>query len=161
MRIAKNTVVSLNYELFDNEGKLVEKTGKEPFIYLHGGYNGIFPLVEETLQDKEAGENCRIKMEPDDAFGEYDKELVRVEKLYLFPQNVAVGMQFEGATEQNPNDHRLFRVIQVGADKVVVDGNHPLAGKTLEFVCTIVEVRAATEEEISHGHVHDGHHHHH
>lgn len=161
MRITKDTVVSLSYELFDSEGNILEQTGKEPFIYLHGGYNGIFPLVEESLQDKEAGQNCRIKLEPDDAFGEYDKELVRVEPRYLFPQNVAVGMQFEGATEQNPDDHRIFRVTQIVNDKIIVDGNHPLAGKTLDFVCTIKEVRVATQEEISHGHVHDGHGHHH
>jgi FKBP-type peptidyl-prolyl cis-trans isomerase SlyD len=160
MQIKKNTVVSINYELFDSEGNLVEKTNKEPFIYLHGGYNGIFPLVEETLENKEAGEVCRIKLEPNEAFGPYDKELVRVEPRYLFPQNVAVGMQFEGATEDG-KDHRVFRVTQVIDDKIVVDGNHPLAGKTLDFSCTIKEVRAATDEEISHGHVHHGRGHHH
>lgn len=160
MKVAKNTVVSLRYELFDAEGKLLE-TIEEPVSYLHGGYDGIFPLVEEALHGKGVGDTCSVVMQPDDAFGEYDHELVQVEPRSAFPQEIEVGMQFEGGPEDaDDDDYMLYTVIEVTDDEVTVDGNHPLAGKTLRFDCAITGVRAATEEEIEHGHVHgedDGH----
>ena len=155
MRIAKDTVVSLRYELFDSEGELLEKVD-EPVSYLHGGYDGIFPLVEESLHGKSAGEQCSITMQPDDAFGEYDHELVEVEARSAFPKEVAVGMQFEGGPENaDDDDYQLFTVVEVTDDEVTVDGNHPLAGKTLVFNCTVTGVRAATAVELEHGHVHE------
>jgi FKBP-type peptidyl-prolyl cis-trans isomerase SlyD len=158
--IAKNTVVSLQYELLDADGKLIERTDA-PITYLHGGYDGIFPLVEEALHGKAVGDTLSVRMEPDDAFGEYDAELIRIEPRNLFPDDVKVGMQFEGAP-QGSEHAMLYTVTDVTADKVVVDANHPLAGKTVEFKCTITEVRGATSEEVRHGHAHGpgGHHHH-
>ncbi len=161
MKVAKDTVVSLQYELTDADGELLEKTS-EPISYLHGGYDGIFPLVEEALQGKDVGERCKITMQPDDAFGEYDHDLVRVEPRSLFPDNVAVGMQFEGGAEgSDDEEYMLYTVVEVSDKEVTVDGNHPLAGKVLTFDCTVAGVRAATGEEIAHGHVHGagGHHH--
>jgi FKBP-type peptidyl-prolyl cis-trans isomerase SlyD len=159
MKIARDTVVSINYELSDANGKLLEKTSK-PISYLHGGYHGMFPMVEEALQGKSAGDSCKLTMDPQDAFGEYDSELVCTEPRHLFPENVAVGMQFEGGAEGS-DDVMIYTVTEVAQDKVVVDGNHPLAGQTLNFSCTVTEVRAATPEEITHGHVHrEGEHHH-
>jgi FKBP-type peptidyl-prolyl cis-trans isomerase SlyD len=157
--IAKNSVVSLNYELFDADGALIERTD-EPITYLHGGYDGIFPLVEEALHGKLVGDTLSVRMAPDDAFGEYDAELIRVEPRDLFPGNVKVGMQFEGSP-QGSNHPTLYTVTDVTDDRVVVDANHPLAGKTLEFKCTVTAVRGATAEEVRHGHVHGpgGHHH--
>lgn len=157
--VAKNTVVSLDYELLDTDGKLIEKTDR-PISYLHGGYDGIFPLVEEKLQGRKAGESCSVKLEPDDAFGEYDKELIRTEPRNLFPKNVQVGMQFEGAAEGS-KQAMIYTVTSIADDKIVVDANHPLAGKTVQFNCTITDVRPATQEELHHGHVHGpgGHHH--
>lgn len=163
MRIAKDTVVSLQYVLTDATGALLEKT-EQPVTYLHGGYDGIFPLVEERLQGKDVGERCVVDMEPDDAFGEYDHDLVRVEPRSLFPQNVKVGMQFEGGAEgADDEDYMLYTVVEVNDNEVTVDGNHPLAGRALKFDCTVTDVRKATSEEIAHGHVHGegGHHHHH
>ncbi len=159
MQIAKDTVVSLEYELFDAAGTLIEKT-QSPIIYLHGGYDGIFPMVESALQGKEAGETCQVRLEPDDAFGDYQADRVRIEPRKQFPEDVKVGMQFEGASEGS-DKYQLYTVTEIADDKVVVDGNHPLAGQTLVFSCTVVEVRAATEEELHHGHVHGagGHHH--
>ena len=155
MRIAKDTVVSLHYELFDSEGELLEKVDA-PVSYLHGGYDGIFPLVEEALHGKSVGEQCRVTMQPDDAFGEYDHELVQVEARSAFPAEVAIGMQFEGAPENSDEeDFLLYTVVDVTDDEVTVDGNHPLAGKTLSFNCTVTGVRPATSEELMHGHVHD------
>jgi FKBP-type peptidyl-prolyl cis-trans isomerase SlyD len=158
MKIAKDTVVSLRYELFDAEGELLEKT-EEPVSYLHGGYDGIFPTVEEALHGKNVGDKCNVTMQPDDAFGEYDHQLVEVEPRSSFPKEVAVGMQFEGAPESaDEEDFLLFTVVDVTDDEVTVDGNHPLAGKTLTFNCTVTGVRPATAEELEHGHVHDGEH---
>ncbi|MDO8465256.1 MAG: peptidylprolyl isomerase [Gallionella sp.] len=154
MRIAKDTVVSLSYELFDSEGELLEKVDV-PVSYLHGGYDGIFPLVEEALHDKDVGAQCRITLQPDDAFGEYDHELVQVEARGAFPEEIAIGMQFEGGPEgTDDEDFSLYTVVEVSDDEVTVDGNHPLAGKTLSFSCTVTGVRMATAEELMHGHVH-------
>ena len=160
MQIAKDTVVTLNYRVTDSDGNLVDE-GHEPIVYLHGGYGGIFGKIEETLQDKEAGAAFDISLEPVDAFGEYDAELVMIESRSLFPDNIEVGMQFERATEEGDDDE-LFTITDIADDKVVVDGNHPLAGMTLKFSCTVAEVRTASAEEIAHGHVHapGGHHHH-
>jgi len=155
MKVAKDTVVSLNYELFDSSGALLERID-EQISYLHGGYDGIFPLVEGALHGKQAGDKCSITMQPDDAFGEYDHALVEVEARSSFPKEVEVGMQFEGAPEDSEDeDFILFTVIEVTDKEVTVDGNHPLAGKTLTFNCTITGVRKASKDELEHGHVHE------
>jgi len=155
MKIAKDMVVSLNYELFDSTGELLERV-EEQISYLHGGYDGIFPLVEEALHGKKIGDKISVTMPPDDAFGEYDHSMVAVESRNSFPKDVAVGMQFEGAPEASDDeDFILFTVLEVTDDEVTVDGNHPLAGKTLTFNCTVTNVRKATEEELAHGHVHE------
>jgi FKBP-type peptidyl-prolyl cis-trans isomerase SlyD len=157
--IIKNTVVSLNYEMLDTEGTLIEKT-EHPITYLHGGYDGIFPRVEEALHGRKTGDSFSVTLEPDDAFGEYDAELIRTEPRNLFPKNIKVGMQFEGAAEGS-NHAMIYTVTDIADDKVVVDANHPLAGKTVQFSCTVTDVRPATQEELHHGHVHGegGHHH--
>lgn len=155
MKIAKDSVVSLRYELFDSTGELLEKVDDQ-ISYLHGGYDGIFPLVEEALHGKSIGDQCSVTLQPDDAFGEYDHNLVEVEARSSFPKEVAVGMQFEGGPEgAEDDDYMLFTVVDVTDDEVTVDGNHPLAGKTLTFNCTVTGVRPATAEELEHGHVHD------
>lgn len=155
MKIAKDTVVSLRYELFDAEGESLEQVA-EPISYLHGGYDGIFPLVEEALHGKDVGDTCSVTLTPEDAFGEYEHELVEVEARSAFPKDLAVGMQFEGAPEESDDeDFILYTVVSIDDDEVTVDGNHPLAGKTLTFNCTVTGVRAATAEELAHGHIHD------
>lgn len=162
MKIAKDTVVSLSYELIDSNGGTVLEKSSEPISYVHGGYDGIFPTVEEALQGKNIGDNVSVKMEPDDAFGEYDHDLVRVESRDLFPKDIEVGMQLEGGAEEDDDeDYMLYTVVEITDKEVTVDGNHPLAGKTLNFTATVTGVRAATKEELDHGHVHGagGHHH--
>lgn len=159
MQIAKNSVVSITYTFSDSSGKILEQSA-QPLSYLHGGYDGIFPLVEEALHGKSAGDTLAITMEPDDAFGEYDASLVRVESRDLFPaDSIAVGMQFEGGVDDS-DEVVIFTVTDVAEDKVVVDGNHPLAGQRLNFECTVTGVRPAIAEEITHGHVHGEHGHH-
>lgn len=159
MNVAHNTVVSLSYELYDADGKLIEKA-QDPLVYLHGGYSGIFPLVEKALEGKAVGETCQVRLTPADAFGEYDAELVRVEARDQFPAEVDVGMQFQGQSGKE-GEVIVYTVTDIAEGKVVVDGNHPLAGQTLNFECTIADVRVATQEELTHGHVHGAHGHHH
>ena len=159
MKIEKNTVVSLEFELSEPDGSVLEQSG-EPIGYLHGGYSGMFAPVEEKLEGLEAGSEVTVRLEPDDAFGEYDENLKRSEPRSAFPENVTVGMRFEGTGEES-GESRVYTVTAVGEDRVEVDGNHPYAGKQLDFHCTVKSVRRATREEITHGHEHGpgGHHH--
>src|SRR6266550_4733236 len=135
MNVFANTVVTITFKLFDAGNHLIEEAG-EPIAYLHGGHSGIFPKIEEALGQKKVGESISVTLEPPDAFGEYDSEMVRVEPLANLPSDVTVG-------------------------KAVLDGNHELAGQRLRFDCTVLDIRPATKEEITHGHVHGagGHHH--
>jgi FKBP-type peptidyl-prolyl cis-trans isomerase SlyD len=150
--ITKNAVVTLTYRVTDSDGNVVDK-GSSPMVYLHGGYDGIFPRIEESLHGKAVGDKLEVKLQPNDAFGEYDAELVKIEERSLFPENIEVGMQFERASEDGEDDE-LYTITDITDDKIVVDGNHPLAGVALVFSCEVNEVRVASAEEISHGHIH-------
>ncbi len=172
MLIDRGKVVTLSYELKDCDGRELDEPGAQ-MAYLHG-YGGIFPKVEEALQGKGVGEEVSITLDPDDAFGDYDAELLRVEGRERFPETLEIGMHFEGIPGdrergqppqgqdsrgqpprgQDSNDARIYTVTDLTPEKVVVDGNHPLAGERLWFTCTVKNVRAATEDEIAHGHVH-------
>lgn len=159
MQVAMNTVVSMTYQLFNANGDVLEES-KEPVAYLHGGYDNIFPKVEEAMHGKNVGDSVEVSLDPDDAFGEYDENLVQIEPASAFPtKDLKVGMQFEG--EDETGDVILYTVTEIADDKVVVDGNHPWAGERLLFKATITAVRSAQQEEISHQHVHGagGHHH--
>jgi FKBP-type peptidyl-prolyl cis-trans isomerase SlyD len=112
--------------------------------YLHGGYGELFASLERALEGKAPGESLRIQLEPEDAFGEYDADLLRVEPAERYGQGLAVGMEVE-------EDSRFYTVTDVAAGKAVLDGNHPLAGMALRFSIEIVAVRSAKAEEISRG----------
>ena len=155
MQVVKNSVVTLDYSVTDPDGTLVD-AGHEPLVYLHGGYDDIFPMIEEAVQEKKVGESVIVKMQPDDAFGEYDAELIQIEPRKDFPKELQVGMQFEGVPNGDDEDDILiYRVTEIADDKVVLDGNHPLAGMALVFTCTVTAVRPASADEIEHGHIHD------
>ena len=155
-QVVRNTVVTLDYSVTDPDGELVD-AGHEPLVYLHGGYDDIFPLIEEAVQEKRIGESVVVKMQPDDAFGEYDAELVQIEPRTGFPEELQVGMQFEGVPDSGDEDDvMIYRVTEIADDKVVLDGNHPLAGMALVFTCTVTDVRPASAQEIEHGHIHEG-----
>ncbi len=156
MLIARNSVVTLSYNVKDTDGNVID-SGGAPLVYLHGGYGGIFDRIEEAIQGKTTGDSLEIKLQPEDAFGEYDAERIIIEPRNLFPEDIEVGTQFERGDE----DERLYTITDITEDKVVVDGNHPLAGMALIFSCTVTDVREGTAEEISHGHVHGAHGHHH
>jgi FKBP-type peptidyl-prolyl cis-trans isomerase SlyD len=155
MKIAKNTVVSVAYKLSDAQGNLIEESD-EPMVYLHGGYDGTFPKIEEELDGREPGFSTQVQLEPQDAFGEYDPDLVKIEPRDRFPEPLEIGMQFEGTPEEGDEelDSLIYTVTDVAEDKVVLDGNHPLAGMALRFALTVKEVREATEDEIEHEHAH-------
>ena len=156
MKIAKNTVVTVHYKLSDAQNNLLED-GQEPIVYLHGGYDDTLPALEKALDGKEVGYKTMIQVEPEEAFGEYDPLLVRVEDRELFPTPLEVGMQFEGIPENaDPTENApIYVVTDIAVGMVILDGNHPLAGIALRFELTVTDVRAATDKEIERGYVND------
>lgn len=158
MKITKDTVVSLQYRVSDDKGQLIEAP-KEAMAYLHGGYDNTLPKIEAALDGQEVGYQVTLRLEPADAFGERDESLVRTIPKSQFPPGVKVGGQLEGRTDAG--DPHVFHVTKIKGDQVLLDGNHPMAGKTLRFALKVVGVRAASAEELAHGHVHGegGHHH--
>ena len=142
MRVARDTVVTLRSELHDAQGERL--SGPSEMTYLHGGYGGLLAALEGALEGKGAGEAVRLQLEPEEAFGDYDAGLVRVEPAERYGEGIAAGMEVE-------EDGRLYTVTDVAAGKVVLDGNHPLAGMALRFSMEILSVRAATSAEIAQG----------
>lgn len=158
MKVQKNTIVSLKYRLTDAQGNLIEESAG-PMVYLHGGYDGTFPKIEEAVDGHDIGYETTIQLEPADAFGDYDPELLKIEARTRFPEPLEVGMQFEGLLEDaeadsdvDEDDALIYTVTDLAEDKVVLDGNHPLAGLALKFWLQISDVREATEEEVEEGH---------
>jgi FKBP-type peptidyl-prolyl cis-trans isomerase SlyD len=158
MKITKDSAVTLNYKVANTQGKVLEES-KEPMAYLHGGYGNLFPKVEEALEGQEAGFKGLIELSADDAFGPRDEALLQSIPKSQFPPGVKVGGQIEGQDAQGQT--RPFTVLKIKGDQVMLDGNHPLAGQALRFNVQVLEVRAASEEEVAHGHVHGAHGHHH
>lgn len=168
MKIEKNTVVSLIYRLSDAQGNLIEESA-DPMIYLHGGYAGTFPKIEELLEDQEVGFETNIQLEPHDAFGDYDAELLRIEQRNRFPEPLEIGMQFEGvpslddeedgaefiAADDEDEQTLIYTVTDLAEDRVILDANHPLAGMALRFWIQVTEVRLATSEEVENGRAQD------
>jgi FKBP-type peptidyl-prolyl cis-trans isomerase SlyD len=158
MKIEKDTVVSVRYKVAEANGKLIEDS-REPMVYLHGGYENTLPKIEGALDGKEAGAEVSLLLQPEDAFGVRDETLKRTISRAEFPPGVKVGGQLEGVTDDG-RPH-VFHVMKIKGDQVLLDGNHPLAGKALRFQLKVTGVRRATDEEITHRHVHGagGHHH--
>jgi FKBP-type peptidyl-prolyl cis-trans isomerase SlyD len=162
MQIAQDKVVLIHYTLTNDKGEVLDSSsGGEPLAYLHGQGN-IIPGLEKALEGKQAGDKLDVKVAPADGYGERDDKLVQQvpRRAFSGAQNVQPGMQFHAQTSQGHT--RVVTVTGVVGDMVMVDGNHPLAGEHLNFAVEITEVREASEEELSHGHVHGpgGHHHH-
>lgn len=160
MKIEKNKVVTLEFEMYNGEGQLLDSSADGPIEYLHGGYDNILPKVEKALEGKNIGEEVDVLMEPSEAFGEYDEELIEQEEITSFPENLEIGMFFE-AENQETGHIELFRVTGIVDNLVTCDYNHEFAGNTFRFKAKVLEVREAQKVEIEHGHVHShGHHHH-
>jgi len=160
MQIEKNCVVQFHYSMWEGKGEILETSrNAEPVTYLHG-HGGIFEGVEESLQGKQKGDRVEVVLPPEQTFGipRLDAQQ-RVSKKYLkqagkYKVGDAVPLQTE-------NGVKLVTVVKVGHSTVDIDTNHPFAGKVLHFDIEVIEIREATAEEISHGHVHGpgGHHH--
>jgi FKBP-type peptidyl-prolyl cis-trans isomerase SlyD len=165
MKIEKNTIVSLRYKLTDAQNNVIEEPDS-PMVYLHGGYEGTFPKIETLLDGQDIGYEATIQLEPNEAFGEYDPELLKIEPRTRFPEPLEVGMQFEGipdteegasAEDADTDDEPLiYTVTDVADNQVVLDGNHPLAGMALRFWVQVEDVRVATDDEIENRHPEGG-----
>jgi len=169
MKIEKNTIVSLRYKLTDAQNNVIEEPDA-PMVYLHGGYEGTFPKIESMLDGQDIGYEATIQLEPNEAFGEYDPELLKIEPRTRFPEPLEVGMQFEGVPDSDSNEESedisasaddadetddeplIYTVTDVADNQVVLDGNHPLAGMALRFWVQVEDVRAATDDEIQNRH---------
>jgi FKBP-type peptidyl-prolyl cis-trans isomerase SlyD len=156
MPIDRGTVVKLDYELKNGDGEPLEDEGAQ-IEYLHGGFGGIFPKVEEKLEGKDVGDEMVITLEPVDAFGEYDAELLRAEPRDRFPTVIEVGMRFEWVPGDRDDEALIYTITDITPETVVVDGNHPLAGERLWFKAKVSALRKATQDELTHGHVHGDH----
>ena len=168
MKITKNTIVSLRYKLTDAQNNVIEEPDA-PMVYLHGGYDGTFPKIENLLDGQDIGYETTIQLEPNEAFGDYDPELLKIEPRVRFPEPLEVGMQFEGVPElesqegadevslaadadDGDEDTLIYTVTDVADNQVVLDGNHPLAGMALRFWVQVEDIREATSDEIENGH---------
>ena len=153
MSIGKDKIVSIDYTLTGDTGQVIDSSqGKPPLAYLHGAGN-IIPGLEDALEGKSEGDNVKVTIQPDQAYGPKDQRLIQQVPKAAFQgvQEIQAGMQFQANTQQGP---RIITVIDVQGDQVTIDANHPLAGQTLNFDVNVVGVREATQEELTHGHAH-------
>jgi FKBP-type peptidyl-prolyl cis-trans isomerase SlyD len=160
VQIARNKVVSIYYTLRDEHGNVLDSSqGRAPLTYLHGKGN-IIPGLEQALSGKATGDKLEVTVAPEQGYGPRDERLVQIVARAKFGEvaGLAPGMQVRA---NGPKGPRIVTVVSVDRDFVTVDGNHPLAGRTLHFSLEVAEIRKATHEEITHGHVHGpgGHHH--
>ena len=147
--IARNRVVTLDIELHDAQNTLLRRD--EAVSYLHGSANGLFEALEAALQGKRAGDTVQVQLEPEQAFGDYDARLLRVESRERYGDGLEVGMEIEDGFDGD--EARRYTVTDLAAGKVVLDGNHPLAGMALRFTCRVLAVRPGTERELAIGDV--------
>jgi len=145
-QIAENKVVSIDYKLQDDEGRVLDSSeGREPLQYLHGKGN-IIPGLEQALTGREVGEEVKVDVPPEEAYGQRDPQLVQSVSKSLFQgvEKIQPGMQFQA---QTPEGNRVVTVVDVAEEEVKIDANHPLAGQTLHFDVAVRDVREATPEE--------------
>ena len=153
--IAKHSVVSIHYTLTDHaDGQVLDSSeGNEAMVYLHGE-NNLIPGLEAELTGKTVSDKLDVSIAPADAYGEYEASLLHDVPRSNFDSapNLDIGMQFQAPNDQGST--QVFTIVSLSDDVVGIDGNHPLAGKTLDFKVEITAIREASEEEIAHGHVH-------
>lgn len=161
MQIAANTVVTIDYTLTNDNGDILDRSQDGQFCYLHGASN-IIPGLEKALDGKTANDEVSVTVPPTEGYGERDDAMLQTISRNMFgsDQTIETGMQFHAQSPQG--DTMVITVTDIDGDDITVDGNHPLAGVNLNFDVKIVDIRAASEEEIEHGHAHgagDDHHH--
>lgn len=159
MQIANNHVVTFHYTLKNDKGELIESSvGREPLDYLHGHRN-IIPGLESELTGRSVGDEFAATIEPANAYGEYDESMVQTLSRGDFEgvDEFQLGMRFE---VEDSDGVGLVTVTKINGDEITIDGNHPLAGQRLVFDIVVVDIRDASDEELTHGHAHhpDGHH---
>ncbi len=162
MQISKNKVVTIDYTLKDDSGKIIDTSkgeGREALVYLHGASN-LIPGLENALEGKGAGDELSVTIAPEDAYGARDQsKIFDIPKARFGDQEIQVGARYNASGPEG--DTVVLSVVEVKEDSVMVDANHPLAGMQLSFDVKVMDIRDATEEEISHGHAHgpgDQHH---
>lgn len=154
MLIADQHVVAIDYTLTNDAGEVIDSSaGSEPLVYLHGAGN-IVPGLENALTGKVANDELDVSIEPEDAYGEYSAELITTIGREMFEgvDELQVGMQFHASAPDG--GMQIVTIRDIDGEDVTIDGNHPLAGQQLNFKVKVVSVRAASEEEVAHGHVH-------
>ncbi|WP_423822988.1 peptidylprolyl isomerase [Salinisphaera sp. SPP-AMP-43] len=154
MQAQRDNVVSIHYVLRDTEGEVIDQSAEgQPLSYLHG-HDNIVPGLEKALEGHAEGEEVQTTIEPDEGYGPYRDELVQKVNREAFQgvDELAPGMSFRAESDAGP---MIVTIKEVDGEEVTVDGNHVLAGQTLDFTVNIADVRQATETEIEHGHVHD------
>jgi len=152
MQIADKTAVSIHYTLTNNQGEQLDSSrGEEPLTYLHGAGN-IIAGLEAALAGKSPGDTFNVSIPPAEAYGEIVPDMKQVISKSMFEgMDVAVGMQFHADVNYGSG---VITVTEINGDDVTIDGNHPLAGETLNFDVEVLDVRPATEDEMAHGHIH-------
>jgi len=153
VKITKNAVATLEYTLTDDAGELIDTSeGDTPLIYIHGT-DSLIPRLETELDGKAVGDELKVHLKPEDAYGERDDEMLQTMPRTDLPEDVEleVGMQFQAESDDGIH---IVSVAAIVGDDVVIDANHPLAGVALNFDVKVIEVREATSEELEHGHVH-------
>lgn len=152
MQITDNTAVSIHYTLTNNGGEQLDTSiGDEPLVYLHGAGN-IIPGLEAALAGKNVGDKLNVTIAPEEAYGAIDENMVQVVSRKMFEgMDIEVGMQFHADVSYGAG---IITITEIDGDDVTIDGNHPLAGESLTFDVEVIDVRPATEDELSHGHVH-------
>lgn len=161
MNVQKDSVVTIDYELKDDSGEVLDSSDNNgELAYLHG-HDNIVEGLEEALEGKEPGSSVETTVAPEKGYGEYTDSLVFSVSRDRLPEDadLELGMQFEARAQDG--QRQIVTLTKIGDDEVTLDGNHPLAGQTLHFNVTVKDVRSATSEELEHGHVHgpDGHEH--
>jgi FKBP-type peptidyl-prolyl cis-trans isomerase SlyD len=160
VQIARHTVASIDYTLTDDDGNVIDSSsGGAPLAYVHG-LGALIPGLESQLEGKRKGDALKVRIAPADGYGERDEQMVARVPRTQMPKGaqLELGMQLEA---RGPDGGQVVTVVKLEDDAVWLDANHPLAGVHLNFAVTVVDVRAASAEEIQHGHVHGpgGHHH--
>ena len=162
MNIVKNSVATLHYILKDNDGEILDTADENnPFLYMHG-VGGMIPGLEKALENAAAGDNIVVSVPPAEAYGERNPNLTQDVPREMFAgvtdEDMVVGAQFQAQTDQGVE---IITVAAIEGDTIKIDGNHPMAGETLNFDVKVIDVREASAEEVSHGHPHGpgGHHH--
>ena len=163
MIVEQGVVVTVDFELRDAQGDIIQEHGGDPIVYLHGSEHEVFPKLQEALEGKSIGDEVFVQLEPEDAFGEYDPDLIRIEDLEQFSEELSIGMQLEEvpslddeapdevANPENTGFGCVWTVSDIAQGKAVLDGNHPFSGIALRYKLKILDLRLGNEEEKAQG----------